>query len=130
MDETGAITRQADLELMRKEIFAISISDKLTRQTIRKAYDKHNVLLEPHGAVGWAGLWKFLDAEGDKYPQDQLYVSLETAHPAKFPEEINKILGFDPELPPSLEGLEEKEEQFDHIEHSYEAFKKYLLDKY
>jgi len=80
--------------------------------------------------VGWAGLWKFLDAEGKNYPADQLYVSLETAHPAKFPKEINKILGFDPELPPSLEGLEEKKEQYDHIENSYKAFKKYLVSKY
>ncbi len=109
MDEKGAISKQADLNLMRKDIFAVSVNDKLTRKTIKKAYEKHNVLLEPHGAVGWAGLWKFLDAEGENYPKNQLYISLETAHPAKFPEEINKILGFDPELPPSLEGLEEKE---------------------
>jgi len=130
MDEKGAISKQADLDLMRKDIFAVSVNDKLTRKTIKKAYEKHNVLLEPHGAVGWAGLWKFLDAEGENYSKNQLYVSLETAHPAKFPEEINKILGFDPELPPSLEGLEDRKEQFDHIENSYKAFKKYLLKKY
>jgi len=130
MDEKGEISKQADMELLRKEIFAVSINDKQTRKTIEKAWKKHNVLLEPHGAVGWAGLWKFLDAEGKNYPADQLYVSLETAHPAKFPKEINKILGFDPELPPSLEGLEEKKEQYDHIENSYKAFKKYLVSKY
>ncbi|MEA3478531.1 MAG: threonine synthase, partial [Bacteroidota bacterium] len=130
MDEKGHISKQADMENMRKDIFAVSINDKQTRKTIRKAYERHGVLLEPHGAVGWAGLWKFLDKEGKQYPEDQLYVSLETAHPAKFPEEINKILGVDPELPPSLEGLEGKKEQFDYLENDYEAFKKYLLDKY
>ena len=130
MDEKGVISKQANLDLMREEIFAVSVNDKQTRKTIKKAWEKHELLLEPHGAVGWAGLWKFIDAEGDKYAKDQLYISLETAHPAKFPEEINKILGFDPKLPPSLKGLEERQEQFDHIDNNYTAFKKYLLLNY
>ena len=45
----------------------------------------HGVLLEPHGAAGWAGLMQyFKDFPADDNP-DQLAVSLETAHPAKFP---------------------------------------------
>jgi len=130
MDEKGNISKQADLELMNKEIFSDSITDEETRGTIKKAYDRHNVLLEPHGSVGWTGLHKFIDKEGENYSKDQLYISLETAHPAKFPEEINKILGIDPDLPKSLEGLEGKEEKFDHIENDYEAFKEYLEDRY
>lgn len=130
MDEKGNISKQADLELMNKEIFSVSISDKETRETIKKAYERHNVLLEPHGSVGWTGMHKFIDAEGEKYGKDQLYISLETAHPAKFPEEIEKILGIDPELPPSLEGLEGKEEMFDQLENEYEAFKEYLAGRY
>jgi threonine synthase len=57
-------------------------------------------------------------------------VSLETAHPAKFPEQIIEILNFEPELPPSLEGLEKKPETYDQIENTYEAFKDYLQIKY
>ncbi|MFC2106996.1 hypothetical protein ACFLRY_01545 [Bacteroidota bacterium] len=130
MDEKGNISKQADLELMNREIFSDSITDEETRATIKKAYDRHNVLLEPHGSVGWTGLHKFIDKEGDNYAKDQLYISLETAHPAKFPEEINKILGIDPNLPNSLEGLEGKEEKFDYLENDYEAFKEYLEDRY
>ena len=74
------------------------------------------------------GLQKYIDETGDD--KGQLYVSLETAHPAKFPEEITKLLGFDPDLPKSLEGIEEKEEQYDTIEKDYESFKKYLMDNY
>ena len=62
--------------------------------------------------------------------KDQLYVSLETAHPAKFPEEITRLLDIDPELPKSLEGIEAKEEQFDTIPTTYEDFKAYLLKNY
>ncbi|MCX6555557.1 MAG: threonine synthase, partial [Candidatus Aminicenantes bacterium] len=102
MDEKGVISTAADLERLRREIFALSISDDETRRTIRVAYEQHGLLLEPHGAVGWAGLREYLNAEP---APGQLCISLETAHPAKFPEEIRTILGFDPPLPRSLEGL-------------------------
>lgn len=127
MDEKGNIGRQADLELMRKELFSVSITDEQTRQTIRDAWENHNVLLEPHGAVGWAGLQAFLAEEGHHHERDQLYVSLETAHPAKFPEEIQSLLGFDPDLPPSLQNLENKPESFGRMMNDYPQFKRYLL---
>ena len=68
---------------MRKELFSVSITDETTRQTIQDTWENHNVLLEPHGAVGWAGLQAFLKDEGKDLDSDQLFVSLETAHPAK-----------------------------------------------
>ena len=130
MDEKGNIILQADLDLMRKELYSVSIDDATTRQTIRDAWEKHNVLLEPHGAVGWAGLQRYLAEEGGSLHKDQLFISLETAHPAKFPEEITRLLGFDPEMPPSLQGLEEKEEKFEKMENDYTAFKEYLERNY
>ena len=130
MDEKGTIFRQADLDLMRKELFSVSINDEVTRQTIRDAWEEYNVLLEPHGAVGWAGQIKYLELEREELHRDQLFISLETAHPAKFPEEISRLLGFDPELPPSLQGLEAKDEKFSTMEFDYQVFKEYLEKKY
>jgi threonine synthase len=127
MDEKGVIHKQADLELMRKELWTVSISDENTRKTIREAWDQHQLLLEPHGSVGWAGLQNYVATSGHN---DSLCVSLETAHPAKFPEEINRLLGFDPELPPSLEGVEQKEEMFIMMRNDYSAFKGYLLENF
>jgi threonine synthase len=115
---------------MRKELFCVSITDETTRKTIRDAWEDHNVLLEPHGAVGWAALQAFLREEGANLDNDQLIISLETAHPAKFPEEISRLLGFDPDLPPSLQGIEEKEEHFENMENNYAAFKDYLREHY
>ena len=126
MDETGAIHEQADLELMRKELFSVSVSDDETRKTIASAWNHHKLMLEPHGAVGWAGLWKYFEHYPEDNLTDQLCFSLETAHPAKFPEEIQRILGIGPELPPSLQGLDELPEQFEKIENDYLAFKNYL----
>ena len=99
-------------------------------RTIKMAYDRHKLLLEPHGAVGWKGLHKFLDQNPELKNKEQIFVSLETAHPAKFPEEINEILHFDPELPASLIGLDEKKEEFDNLQNDYTEFKNYLLKKY
>lgn len=130
MDEKGTIHRMPDLELMRKEMFAISITDPQTRETIRQAWENYRLLLEPHGAVGWKALEVFLEQHRQYHPDEQLCVSLETAHPAKFPEQIREILGFDPQLPPSLEGIEEKPEHYDQIDNNYPQFKQYLLDQF
>ncbi len=130
MDETGHISKQPDMDRMREKIYAVSINDHDTREEIAAAYKKHELLLEPHGAVGWAGLHRYLEENpGDNVP-NRLCISLETAHPAKFPEQIRDILDIDPELPPSLEGIEHKEENFDSLENRYETFKAYLQEKY
>lgn len=130
MDETGHISRQPDMEKIRQDIYAVSIDDAQTKETIFTAYERYNLLLEPHGAVGWAGLQRFLQDNPELDDEERLLVSLETAHPAKFPEQIRAILGFDPPLPPSLQGLEARPEQFDELPNEYEAFKDYLVKKY
>ena len=122
MDETGQVARQPDLSAMREEIYAVSISDEETRQTIREAYSQYKVLLEPHGAVGWAGLVRYLKEFGDWSPA----VSLETADPAKFPDEIVRLTGVNPSLPPAMASLDEKEEHYLEMDGSYASLKDYL----
>ncbi|MFH1118347.1 MAG: threonine synthase [Bacteroidota bacterium] len=130
MDEKGAIHKMPDMDRMRKDIYAVSVSDAQTKETIRDAWDRYRLLLEPHGAVGWRGLEQFTESEPWAGRPDQLCISLETAHPAKFPEQIRDILNLDPELPPSLTGLEDKPEQYDILENDYPAFKNYLKRMY
>ncbi len=127
MNEKGEIIRNALLEVMRREIWSVSISDEQTRETIASAYRQYGTLLEPHGAVGWAGLQEYLKQHPADDRPDQLCISLETAHPAKFPEEITRILGIEPPLPPSLTGIDHLPEQSEHLENDYQAFKNYLL---
>jgi threonine synthase len=130
MDEQGAISKMPDMEAMRSEIHGVSISEPETKATIKDAWDSYGLLLEPHGSVGWAGLNHYVQSAGRSLPEDQLFVSLETAHPAKFPEQIREILGFDPELPESLRGLESLAEQFDTLPNDYRSFKDYLNRNY
>ena len=56
-------------------------------------------------------------------------MTLETAHPAKFPAEVKAVTGIDPELPSSLKEIEAKEEHMDLLSTDYEKFKEYLLSK-
>lgn len=128
MDEKGVIHTQPDMAKLRREIYSVSISDALTEATIMETYTRYGVLLEPHGAVGWAGLLSYL--EHNPPQQGKLCVSLETAHPAKFPEKIVELLGFDPELPPSLENLDHLPENHVMMETSYDAFVKFLTSNY
>jgi threonine synthase len=126
MDETGGIREMPDMARMKKELWAISISDDDTSQTIQRAWQHNQLLLEPHGAVGWLGLERYLDA----HRSDALAVSVETAHPAKFPEEIERLLGFSPEVPAALAEVEKKQEEYKTMPADYAAFQKLLLERY
>lgn len=124
MDHAGIISRMPDMDRMRRDIYSVSIDDEETRQTISREYAASGAVLEPHGAVGWAALRRFLEQEPDK--KDMVAISLETAHPAKFPEEVKKAAGTEPEVPPSLAGLENKQEIFGNLKADYDEFKSFL----
>jgi threonine synthase len=124
VDRIGKVHRYPDWEEMRKRIFSVSISDEKTRTTIKNVYQHYGVVLEQHGAVGWAGLEEYRLTTSDKL----LSVSLETAHPAKFPEEIQKLLGITPELPASMQGIDQRVGEAVAISGNYDQFKSYLYD--
>ncbi len=126
MDETGFMHTPPDINKMRKELWTISITDCETKKTIKSAWEKYNLLLEPHGAVGWAALEHLIQEQGE----DNLMVSLETAHPAKFPEEIEQLLSFTPEAPSALLEIENREEQYLSLDNNYESFCNLLKNKY
>ena len=119
IDKEGMIHKQPNLKKMRENIYSVSISDKETIKTIKQVYQDHNVILEPHGAVGFAGL---------KHYSNKKIVSicLETVHPSKFPEVLKKLkMKF--EIHPSLKGI--KKGKADHLPNNYNKFKEYLLKR-
>jgi threonine synthase len=122
VDRIGYVHRYPDIEEMRQHIFSVSIADNETRQTIKDIYERYRIVLEQHGAVGWAGLEKYFRTVSQKL----LAVSLETAHPAKFPEEIEKLLGIIPELPASMKGIDQRQGSAVEMTNSYDNFKIYL----
>jgi threonine synthase len=130
MDEKGNIARDPDIEKLREDIFAVSITDKRTIGVLKELYGRFGVLTEPHGAAGWAGLLEYFKRDPEASLKDQLAISLETAHPAKFPEEIRSVLGIEPQLPESMKDLDHAAESFDILDNNYTDFRKYLKDRY
>ena len=122
VDRVGKVHRYPNLEEMRKHIFSVSVTDEQTRDTIKSVYKRHKVILEQHGAVGWAGLEEYFKTA----PDQKLAICLETAHPAKFPEEIQKLLGLTMPLPESMKNIDQKEGSAVSIANDYDDFKNYL----
>lgn len=124
MDEKGIIHKEPSSELLKQDFFGVSISDEETRSALTEIYNDHGILLEPHGAVAWQAITEYLKTTENK---NQLLISLETAHPGKFSEEIEKNLKFTPDLPPALSLLENKEENFELIRNDYTYLKNLIL---
>ena len=122
VDRVGKVHRYPDLEEMRRHIFSVSVTDEQTRETIKSVYERYHVILEQHGAVGWAGLEAYLKTTQDK----NLAICLETAHPAKFPEEIQTLLGLTMPLPESMKDLDQRNGSAVSITNNYDEFKNYL----
>jgi len=122
VDRAGMVHRDPDVDEMRRNIFSVSISDEMTRKCIKETYDTYGIILEPHGAAGWRGLEMYLQENGD-FP---FCISLETAHPAKFPDEIIELTGITPELPDSMKDIDEREGEPVELPCNYQIFGEYL----
>jgi threonine synthase len=97
-------------------------SDSQIRETVKKVYDHAGYLLDPHGACGYRALEDFL---GDK----QLGVFLETAHPAKFIENVEEIVGKGRVLMPSkLAEFMKGEKKSIPVSSDFMHFREYLLN--
>jgi len=122
VDKEGNVHKKPDVDQMRKYLYSVSISDEETVKTIKEIYEKYNVLLEPHGAVGVAALMHHYDKI------DKPAICFETAHPSKFPEIIEKTLKITPELHPSLVDIDKRVIEPEHLPNDYKTFKNYLLN--
>ncbi len=122
VDRDGNISRMPDMNALRRDSTAISISDHLTRLTIKRAYEEHGVLLEPHGAVAWAALNRYLWEK----ELNTLALATETAHPAKFPE-VLQDLGIKVEPPPCIADLEQRPSLEIKLSAHYQELKELLL---
>lgn len=101
--KTGRIEiGESEQQLVRKDFASKSVDQKSVLDTIHNFYQETGYILDPHTAVGVrAGL--------DLRESDIPMVCLATAHPAKFGEAVRTALGQEPELPPELQGLTERE---------------------
>ena len=107
-------------EAICAEISGATYTDEQIRETVKKAYQESGYLLDPHGACGYRAL-----EEGLK--EGEVGVFLETAHPAKFLETVESIIGEKVEIPAKLQEFMKGTKQSIEMSKDFESFKAYLL---
>ncbi len=90
--------------LARQFFQGYSLDDDATLQAIHRIYEETGEIIDPHSAIGVEAALALHEAG------DGPLVCLATAHPAKFPDAVEKAVGQRPALPPRLADLYEREE--------------------
>ena len=106
----------------KENFISFSVNERLTKKRIIKTYNEFNMVIDPHTAVGLHASDEYLE----QHPKD-IVVTLSTAHPFKFSNSVNSILGFQPDLPQGFENILKLEEKYEVINNSYNLVKDFIL---
>lgn len=107
-------------EAICEDISGATYSDDQIAETIKDVYRNTGYLCDPHGACGYCAL-----AEGLK--EGETGVFLETAHPAKFRDTVEKIIGEEVEIPAKLAAFMKGKKESIAMSKDFADFKEYLL---
>ncbi len=113
----------ADVAKMRQDIVGESYTDQQIKVCIKNIYDKYQYILDPHGAIAYMGLTDFLKT----YDKNVNGVFLETAHPAKFFEDVEAVINKKIPIPENLQATMEKKKQSIKLPANFAALKDFLL---
>ena len=103
-------------------ISGATYSDDAIRETMKQCYKETGYILDPHGACGYQAL-------EDGLKEGEIGVFCETAHPAKFKEKVDEILGIDVEIPDRLAAFMKGQKQSVPMTKDFADFKKYLMNQ-
>ncbi len=111
-----------DFPELKNQLSSHCISDEETMKTITEVFRQFQYTLDPHGAVAY----RALDAYLKQYPSKR-GIFLETAHPVKFPEAVEKATGAPVTLPEAVRGLMNQPGQSVKINADYNSLRDFLL---
>ena len=120
-DEKKYLIEEKELKKIKKDFVSETISEQELLSCIKKVYENHKIIIDPHTAVGLGALEK-INLAGKN-------IILSTAHPCKFPEAIKKAINIKSELPDNLNYILNKKENFVVMNNDIEEVKKYILNK-
>ncbi|MBK5271215.1 MAG: threonine synthase [Bacteroidia bacterium] len=109
---------------LTSKLSSYSISDEETKATIQQVFQKYDYTLDPHGAVGYLSLERYLNT----HPESK-GIFLETAHPVKFPEAVEGATGKIIEIPLAMQSIMKKQKNSINMKAGYNHLKDYLLNK-
>ena len=120
--ENGVLTEEDTHQRICNLISGATYSDEQIRQTMQQCYKETGYILDPHGACGYQAL-------KDGLKPGEIGVFCETAHPAKFKEKVDDILGIDIEIPARLKAFMEGKKQSVEMTKEFADFKAYLMQQ-
>jgi len=109
-------------EWITQHLFGYSYSDREIREVIAEVYREKGYLCDPHGATGYRAAQSYRK----KHPE-LTGIFLETAHPAKFREHVEEVIGEAVELPERLAAFANREKEAVFLQPDYQDFRQYLL---
>lgn len=114
-----------DTEALRRDVRSESFTDSQTLEVMKEVYERTGYVMDPHGAVAYLGLQKHYS----EHPEDRLYpgVFLETAHPAKFGETVEKAIGKAPSIPGRLQEYAERQKVATKMPVDFTKLREYLI---
>lgn len=107
---------------IKADISGATYTDDRIREAMRQCYEATGYVLDPHGACGWRALKEQLQP-------GEVGVFLETAHPAKFKEKVDDILGTDIAIPERLQAFMRGKKQSVEMANDFDAFKSFLMNQ-
>ena len=113
-----------DLHAISKDIVGYAFTDAQTAEAMRQVSAENDYILDPHGAVGYLGLRRYLS----EHDSDVNGIFLETAHPAKFKAVVEGAIHQTIPVPPALERFVKGVKRSLVISEAYGDFKRTLLN--
>jgi threonine synthase len=121
LSQSGAFSiGQKELAAIRGEFDSFAVNEAETAETIFRTLKATGELLDPHSATG------FVAAQRAKASNSAM-ITLATAHPAKFPDAVEKASGVRPHLPQRLSHLLNAKERFTMLPNSATAVREFIL---
>jgi threonine synthase len=119
--ETGRLKVGGEILRQARHLFAAHrLSDSETLEAIKRIHDDTGHLLDPHSAIGVAA------GRACRRPEDGTLIALATAHPAKFPDAVERATGVRPALPAGLADLHQREERYAVLPNDLDAVREHV----
>ena len=112
---------QERLNKINADFLSSKMSEEEVLETIKKVYDKFDIVLDPHSAIGY-GAFDKVNLSGNN-------IVLATAHPCKFPDAIKNAINLKAELPKELMYILNEKENFDIIDNNIDKVKQHIKER-
>ena len=115
------IIDQERLNKINTDFLSSKMSEEEVLETIKKVYEKFDIVLDPHSAIGY-GAFDKVNLSGNN-------IVLATAHPCKFPDAIKNAINLKAELPKELMYILSEKENFDIIDNNIDKVKQHIKER-